>query len=192
MSEPRSALNGQVFDGLVHIREMGPQGMITLRGDAKETAFGASVKKATGLSLPETRGIVANGERAIAWMSPDEWLVLCAYDGARDLGAGLRGALDGQHHLVENVSDARAMFALTGEAALLREVLAKLAPADLHPDRFGPGEMRRTRLAQVPAAIWLQGEGEARVVCFRSVARYVFDLLCTAAAPGSAVGYFKV
>jgi hypothetical protein len=34
-----------------------------------------------------------------------------------------------------------------------------------------PGEMRRTRLQQVPAAIWFESATEARVVCFRSVAR---------------------
>jgi sarcosine oxidase subunit gamma len=50
--------------------------------------------------------------------------------------------------------------------------------------------MRRTKLAQVAAAIWMQGTGEARVVCFRSVGTYAFDVLCTVAAPGSAVGFF--
>jgi sarcosine oxidase subunit gamma len=35
----------------------------------------------------------------------------------------------------------------------------------------------------------MAGDGNARVVCFRSVAQYVFDLLKGATAPGSEVRY---
>ena len=82
------------------------------------------------------------------------------------------------------------MITLEGEGAAIREVLAKLTPADLRPGAIGIGEVRRTRLAQVPAAFWLDGEGKATVVCFRSVAEYVFGLLRNASENGSGVGYF--
>lgn len=190
MSEAVSALNGQSFAGIVKIEEAGPQGMITLRGDAGAAALQKAASGVAGVDMPGIRGIAAAGDRAIAWMSPDEWLILLPYAQAHEGVDALRTALAGTHHLAENVSDARALFRVTGEPARLREVLAKLAPADLHPDRFGAGEMRRTRLAQVPAAIWLDSAGEARVICFRSVASYVFDLLSVAAAPGSGVGFF--
>ena len=91
------------------------------------------------------------------------------------------------HALVTDVSDARAMFELRGGG--LRDVLAKLTPADMSAAALPPGELRRSRLAQVPAAFWLRSETAAQVICFRSVARYVFDLLKTAAQPGSAVGF---
>jgi sarcosine oxidase subunit gamma len=52
-----------------------------------------------------------------------------------------------------------------------------------------PGERRRTRLQQAAGAIWLESNTEARVICFRSVARYVFDLLAISARDGGAVGY---
>ncbi|MCM2561238.1 sarcosine oxidase subunit gamma [Lutimaribacter sp. EGI FJ00015] len=191
MSEAQSALRGTWHKGLVTVAEAGLQGMITLRGQTGEAGFADAVKQATGLDLPDTRTIVAADKRAIAWMSPDEWLLMCPYEDAHDMVAGLRAALAGRHHLVENVSDARAMFTLDGDDATLREVLAKLAPVDLHPERFGPGEMRRTRFAQVPGAFWLTAPGAARVVCFRSVAQYMYDLLCVASSEGSAVGYFK-
>jgi len=71
-----------------------------------------------------------------------------------------------------------------------REVMAKLAPVDLAPAAFTPGMFRRTRMAQVPAAFWMPEEDVFRVVCFRSVAQYVFDLLSIAAQPGSEVGAF--
>jgi sarcosine oxidase subunit gamma len=58
------------------------------------------------------------------------------------------------------------------------------------PGRFEPGELRRTRMAQVPAAVWMADAQTIRVICFRSVAGYVSGLLEDAAAPGGAVGYF--
>ncbi|MDP5334258.1 MAG: sarcosine oxidase subunit gamma, partial [Paracoccaceae bacterium] len=67
---------------------------------------------------------------------------------------------------------------------------AKLAPVDLHPAHVGPGDVRRTRLAQVAGAFWMPEAGQINVVCFRSVAQYVFDLLCTAADPAASVDYF--
>jgi len=84
------------------------------------------------------------------------------------------------------VSDARASFRLEGQHA--REVLAKLCPVDLALDAFVEGMFRRTRMAQVPAAFWLCEDEAFQIVCFRSQARYVFDLLCVAAQPGSEVG----
>ena len=57
------------------------------------------------------------------------------------------------------------------------EVLQKLSPVDF--ETLAPGELRRSRTAQVAAAMWKQDQGFT-VVCFRSVARYVFDLLANA------------
>lgn len=180
-----SALAGAEAQGLVTVREMGLQGMVSLRADLSEAT--AAVKAVTGADMPGQRAVTAGQGTHVAWMSPDEVLILCdhaAADGiARDLGAALKD----QHQLAVNVSDARAMFALSGEAGVLRDVLSKITPADL--SALTPGEMRRTRLQQVAAAIWFETETEARVVCFRSVARYVFDLMALSAKPGGEVGY---
>ncbi|SFE80730.1 sarcosine oxidase subunit gamma [Roseivivax sediminis] len=175
-------------DGRVSVECAGLTGMVTLRGDI--AAIGEPVADATGLSIPDTLGIVEDGGRALAWMSPDELMLFCAYDEAEEIAATLTAATAEDHALVANVSDARAMFELSGEEAALRETLAKLTPADLRPDAFPPGTIRRTRLAQVSGAIWLAEDGAMRVICFRSVADYVFSLLCHAARPAAAVGHF--
>ncbi|MGR3703526.1 MAG: sarcosine oxidase subunit gamma [Paracoccaceae bacterium] len=192
MSEPFSALNGASFQGLVTLRDCGPTGMITLRGDLAAPAMAQALDKAMGLSMPTPRRIVAtaDGIRQVAWMSPDELLLILPYGQVSDALAALNTALAGTHHLAENVSDARALIAVTGPDAAVREVLAKLAPVDLHPDHFPQGEIRRTRLAQVAAAFWITEAGQAHVICFRSVAHYVFDLLSAAADPAAAVEYF--
>ena len=100
----------------------------------------------------------------------------------------MQATLEGEHALVVDVSDARASFIVRGRAA--RDVMAKLAPVDLAPGQFEPGMFRRTRLAQVPVAFWMPTPEMFQLVCFRSHAVYVRDLLETAAAPGSAVHIF--
>ncbi|MDQ2093316.1 sarcosine oxidase subunit gamma [Rhodalgimonas zhirmunskyi] len=188
MSEPQSALTGTTCDGIAKIREVGLQGMITLRGDLSATEIASAIADATGCALPALREITHEGRNSVSWMSPDEVMVFVPYDEAEATAAKLESALTQVHALVVNVSDARAMFELEGPNA--REVLGKLCPVDLSPDSFGQGIIRRTRLAQVPAAFWMTSDASFRVVCFRSVAQYVFDTLKIAAQPGSEVGLY--
>ena len=189
MSEAVSALNHARFDGIAHVEETGLQGMITLRGDLSSPAVKKAVIAAVGAGVPKQREVSFDGTSGVAWMSPDELLLMCPYDQAPGKVADLEKALAGAHSLAVNVSDARAMFAVSGPAA--REVLAKLCPVDLSPDAFKPGMFRRTRMAQVPAAFWMDDEGTFRIICFRSVAEYVFGLLKAAAANGSDVTFFR-
>jgi sarcosine oxidase subunit gamma len=185
MSELSSALPGAVAEGMVSVRELGLQGMVSLKAD-----LGAAVealRSVTGAAMPETRRVTDGQGVRVAWMAPDEVLILCDHARAEELCRQLGAALGPTHHLAVNVSDARAMFALAGPEAALRDTLAKVTPADM--GALAPGEMRRTRLQQVPAAIWFESETEARVICFRSVARYVFDLLALSARSGGEVGY---
>ncbi len=188
MSEPVSALNRASFDGLVRIEECAPQGMITLRGDPAARAVKSAATAAGGVRMPGVNGINLKGESGLCWMSPDELLVLCPYDEVAATLERMQKTLAKTHALAVDVSDARAMLRVSGPAA--REVLAKLCPVDLSPDAFRPAMMRRTRMAQVAAAFWMEDADSFRVVCFRSVAEYAFTLLKTAAQPGAQVGYF--
>lgn len=181
MSDPVSALGGARSDGFARIDEIGPLGMITLRAKPDLPGLAAAIEAAVGTGLPGPRRIVFGAEgRACGWMSPDEYLLVLPYAGVGAAIAALGSALAGQHHLAADVSDARAVFRVTGARA--DQVLQKLTPADL--SRLEPGELRRSRTAQVAAAFWRDGDG-ITVVCFRSVARYVFDLLALSAQPGS-------
>ena len=139
--------------------------------------------------MPGPRAISAGQGCRVAWMSPDELMILCDHAQADRMVADLTAALAGQHHLAVNVSDARALFRVSGAEGPLRDTLAKITPADMAADALPPGEMRRTRLQQVAGAIWFETATEARVICFRSVAQYTFDLLAMSARPGGAVGY---
>lgn len=181
MSNPVSPLGGVSFDGFARVEEIGPLGMITLRAKAGTKGLEAAVKAATGCALPDARQITRKGDnKAVGWMSPDEYLILCPRAGVADALAALAKGLAGQHHLAVDVSDARAVFRVTGEKA--DQVLRKLSPVDF--DKLGPSEIRRSRMAQVAAAFWAE-DGGFTVVTFRSVADYAFKLLATSAQRGS-------
>ncbi|MDJ0640394.1 MAG: sarcosine oxidase subunit gamma family protein [Paracoccaceae bacterium] len=191
MSDRRSALHGANFHGQVHVQDAGLRGMIALRGDLSSADLQAVVSEVAGVWFPGVREARVDGPSGLCWMAPDELLILLPPDQVATAFSTIAKALDGTHHLAVDVSDARACFMLEGEGVLIREVLAKLTPADMAPNALPVGELRRTRLAQVPAAIWFSDENRAELVCFRSVAAYVFGLLTNAAQPGSEVDYFR-
>lgn len=179
MSEPVSALKGASFNGFATIREIGPLGMISLRHKGG-AALTKAIKAAVGTKVPAQRRIEIKGDQACGWMSPDEYLLVLPYPQVGAAMAKLTKALEGEHHLAADVSDARAVFRVEGEKAA--QVLAKLSPVDF--DKLEPGELRRSRAAQVAAAMWEQ-DGGFTVVCFRSVAGYMMGLLTHSAQPGS-------
>ncbi|MDF3413319.1 sarcosine oxidase subunit gamma [Sulfitobacter sp. M57] len=189
MSEPMTALKGASdTSGIATVTELGPRGMITLRGDLTAKPVVKAAVAAGGVTLPERGHCATEGKGGIAWMSPDELLILCDYATVSDRIADLHSKLAKHHALAVNVSDARAVFQVTGPYA--REVIAKLAPVDMHPDQFNGTMFRRTRIAQVPAAFWMPDGDTVQIICFRSVAQYVFDVLNMAAQDGSEVGVF--
>lgn len=183
MSNAVSALNGRAAVGEVTIRELGLRGMISLRGDLLSKNLQKVCAEITGAKFPAQ----GQANAGLAWMSPDEVLVMVDHDAVDSGLAKIAKALKGQHHLAVNVSDARAVFEVKGPFA--REVIAKLAPIDVHPSTFNIGDFRRSRLGQVAAAFWMHDVDAFTVICFRSVAEYTFKLLAASAKAGP-VGHF--
>ena len=188
MSNAISALNGRSAMGDVTVRDAGLQGMISLRGDWADKALIKACENVTGASMPNPRQMSVNGANGFGWMAEDEALLLVPH---ADVSAGLETitkAMLEKHFLASNVSDARAHIVVSGPFA--DEVIAKLAPADLHPDSFQVGDFRRSRIGQVAAAFWKADAETFHVICFRSVADYAFDLLAASAKSGL-VGYMR-
>jgi sarcosine oxidase subunit gamma len=183
MSNAISIKGGAEFNGAGLVRDAGLKGMITLRGDLSSGKMAKAVQKTTGLAMPAPREILLNGDSGVAWMSPDELLLFCAYAQADAFVDTLDEALKGTHFLAVNVSDARARFSLQGQG--VREVIAKGSPANMSPLALQPGEIRRTRLGQVAVAFWMLDADRLELVCFRSVGAFVYDWLCVAAAEHS-------
>jgi len=188
MSDPVSMLNRATADaGLtIRIADRGPVGQVTLRGNLASAKLLAAVTNATGVGVPLPLMAAFDEGTGAVWMSPDELLLLTAYGEAGAVVDALDTALAGEHHMAVNLSDARAVIALSG--AGVPEVLAKGAPLDFSEAAFPTGRARRTHLGGVAAGIWRLGREEWEVVCFRSYARHLFDWLTMAARKGSEVG----
>ncbi len=189
MSDPVTALAGQSATGIVTTADAGAIGMITLRADLADPGLASALAEA-GFDLPGQGAVTGTTDKGTLWMSPDEVLLLCPHGEADALVASLSNALKDTHHLAVNVSDARTTLRLSGDNAAIREVLAKLSPADLRTEALPRGRVRRTRIAQIAAAVWFTAEDEALVVAFRSTGDYLFKLVSKVAEDGSRVGYF--
>lgn len=180
MRDPVAPLGNASFDGFCKVREIGPLGMISLRAKPEVKSLAKAIKAAVGTKVPAQRKIEMAGDRGCGWMSPDEYLLILPYAETGAAMAAIAEAMGADHHLAAVVSDARAVFRVEGEKA--DQVLAKLSPVDFASLELN--ELRRTRAAQVAAAMW-KVDGGYTVVCFRSVAAYMMGLLTHSAMKGS-------
>ena len=108
-------------------------GMITLRYDFAAPGAQSALLGATGCVMPGTRRIAFSGDRALAWMSPDEAMLFLPHAQAPSVAAEIAAKLAPAPCLAADVSDARVIFRLSGQGA--REVLAK------HDENYMPPEV---------------------------------------------------
>ena len=182
---PTMPLGDRKFGGLAVVEEMAPRGMLMVRGDFADPSVAGAVSAATGAEMPDRLGVTRGDGGIACWMSPDELLLILPHDMRETAIERLVEALAGGHHLVADVSDMRALFRVSGARA--RDTLAKLVPLDLSSGAFGTGTFRRTRLAQVAAAVWMDDRpdgGSFGVMVMRSHAEYAFGVLRAAAEHG--------
>jgi len=173
------------YHGFAMIEQVAPGGMVALKGDLADPALAGALQQVPGLAVPGQRRWTAGpGGRAL-WMAPDE-LLLMVPDAAGAMAA-LQPCLGGAFVTLADMSDFRAMFRIRG--AHSRDVLAKLCPVDFSD--LSTGDLRRTRAAQVAALLWCEGAEDWGLMCARSVAGYMADLLATAARPGGEVGLYR-
>lgn len=165
-------------EALATIARIEGLGMIAIRADLERA--GDAIVEAAGLAIPGQTRIVTDGSRSLGWMSPDELLLILPAAELADAITALTDALASEHALVVDVSDARAVFDVTGPHAA--DVIAKLMPVDL--DDLPPDGLRRSRAAQTAAALWRIDKG-FRLIGFRSTADYLRLILENAAIPGS-------
>ncbi|MDE2385874.1 MAG: sarcosine oxidase subunit gamma [Alphaproteobacteria bacterium] len=188
--EPALAGRAEPANTYITLREISTRGMIDLRGHTSDRKFMAAAKEVLGVDLPKApRTSHGFGDVKVLWLSPDQWLVICARDKAPELAAALSKALAGIHSLAVDVSDMRAILRLEGEGA--REVMMKSTSLDFSDEDFAPGYVRRVRFAEIAALFNIVEDNVIDVYVFRSYAHYAMDFLTKAARKGSEVGLFK-
>jgi sarcosine oxidase, subunit gamma len=125
--------------------------MVNVRVDPASEAAGR-IGKTLGAPLPRQCGdTTTSGPHTVAWLGPDEWLVLSQAEEAV-VAAELREALGGDPGSVVDLSANRTTLELSGPAA--REVLEKGCPLDLHPRSFTPGQAVSTTVGPVAVLLW--------------------------------------
>lgn len=184
MVEPRST----VLDGLaadmaaasgeaVSLAALPLFGQITFRGEAACLPLAAA---AFGVGLPAANRFESDGARAALWLGPDEWLLVLPRAEVATTIARFDMALAGAHFAAVETSSGRLGLEISGPRA--RTVLEKACHLDLHPRRFGPGQVAQSTFARVPAIILQRDEQPTYWLLVRPsfaqyVARWVIDAM---------------
>ena len=187
MSDYNDNVETFFYKGEITVELSKPKGMITLKGDLDRSPINSGVIKALGLPMPKVRTISRKDGVQISWMAPDELLILVDFKKVEEYMELLEKNLKGEHYLLANVSDARAIFNLKGKG--VREVLSKGTPVNMEIMKID--DARRSRLGQLPVAFWMLKNTEIELICFRSVAEFMFNWLKVASAPNSLPRYIE-
>jgi len=131
----------------VRIEPLPFRSVVNLRGPATEE-FANAVENATGTVLPlEPNRWTGDGNRAVFWLGPDEWLLVAPDGKAKTIEEAVRAARPDESWLsIVDVSHNYTCLLLSGPC--VRYLLAKGCPLDLHPRTFGPGDCAQTILAK--------------------------------------------
>jgi sarcosine oxidase subunit gamma len=148
-----------------------------LRGDAK-VRLAAEGELKVALPAVACRA-AAEGESAVLWLGPDEWLLISAEHRADETAAALAAALAGLAHALVDVSHRQVALEVSGADA--PALLASGCPLDLETQAFPVGMCTRTLLAKAEIVLWRTRAEAFRLEVWRSFAPYVSAFLAEAA-----------
>ncbi|MGL4397914.1 MAG: sarcosine oxidase subunit gamma [Hyphomicrobium sp.] len=124
--------------------------LVAARRDHKPALL-AAFREHYALDLPPQLSTASAGGIDVVPAGVDQWLVMAAADGGRDLESELRLRLGGTAS-VSDQSDARVVVRVSGAKA--RDALAKGLPIDLHPRAFASGQSAITHAAHIGVIVW--------------------------------------
>ena len=167
MAAPDGSKPGLVVKELIHL------GKLNIRGDAD---IMPGILAQTGCpALPGNNRFITTGERHLAWLGPDEYLLLCETGREEEIHARLQLDFADIHSAVTNVTDSLCVLQIRGHA--VRQVLAKGCTLDLHPQQFTAGQCAQTYLSHAAITLLATDENRFLLVCRTSFAPYMVDWL---------------
>ena len=177
------ALAGEVkpVDGSkgVWANELPLSGYISLRGSAQDAAFVEATSGVLGVGLPtEPCTLAVSATAKVLWLSPDEWMIVCARDRLAGLLRDLSRALAGIRSQVVDNSGGYTQVLVRGSNA--RDLVSHVSVYDigaLEPDR-----VVGTTFGKSSLYVHRQDDGYC-LMLRRSFADYIWRYLVRAAAP---------
>ena len=163
---------------------------INVRGKLSDAAFVKAVRAVAGCEPPAQANTVARGRvrgspTALLWLGPDEWLLQAPSDYQAKAVQALTKSLAPLRAAMTDVSDARAVLKIQGEAAV--DVLMKGCSLDLHRQVFSVGACAQTTLGLCQVIIHHVEDSPAYdIYVGRSFADYAWRWLCDASKEYSA------
>ncbi|MCY3957460.1 MAG: sarcosine oxidase subunit gamma [Chloroflexi bacterium] len=125
---------------------------LNLRLDPHDAEALTAVRQIVGVQLPRTPNTTTvTDDLTVAWLGPDEWLLLDESHQSDALLVDLQAALTGHFASVVDTSAGQTVIRLSGPSTL--DVLARGCALDLHPSVFPPGACAQTLLARAQALL---------------------------------------
>ena len=166
----------------VVLKEQKFQVQMNLRGDPGDDAFISAVEGELGIPLPlQANTISHKHDLVIAWLGPDEWLLIANPETGLVIKPQLERSLSGLHCSLNDLSGGQTIISVSGPRSL--DVLAKGCTLDLHPRVFGPSQCAQSHLAKSSVLIIprISNLTAYDVVVRRSFADYLWQWLVKAA-----------
>lgn len=166
----------------VVLKEQTFQVHLNLRGDPGDGTFVNAVERELGLPPPlQANTISRKHDLVMAWLGPDEWLLIATPEVGRVIKPQLEKSLSGLHCSLNDLSGGQTIISVSGARSL--DVLAKGCTLDLHPRVFGPNQCAQSHLAKSSVLIIprISNLTAYDVVVRRSFADYLWQWLVRAA-----------
>ena len=155
-------------------------GFLQLRGKLDNQDFVTAIEKVLGVALPaKSKGSVYAEQAAILWLSPDEWLLVCAIEHKAVLFQALQDALKGIFAQVVDNTGGMMLMRVHGQEA--STVLRHLSPYNVLS--LQEGQCAHTVLKRSSTIMLKVAENDYAIIFRRSFADYIWRILQKTAKP---------
>jgi sarcosine oxidase subunit gamma len=169
---------GAVSSGEAHLSVCERRDLDLIQLDLREAdeKGRAEAEKVIGFGLPVVPCLASRHEgKAALWTGPGRWLLTFPSGGGRESVAALSKRLEGRHHALIDLTQARTVIRVGGLS--VRDLLSKGTPIDLHPRAFPVDSCAVTSLAHVTGLIHHVEDGVFDLYVFRSFGLHLWEWL---------------
>jgi len=172
-------LGSHAHAGTTFLLDICADSFINIRGPGHNSAFARAIARACINKLPaQANSYSRTPTRKLAWLSPDEWLLLAPAADTRSLVAELEKRLVKHHHAVNDLSSGMSRFRIQGPHC--NALVAKGCTIDLHPTVWHDLSAAQTLIAKSPVLMLGVAPQCIDIVVRRSFAEYLWEWLLAA------------